>query len=1134
MSNYTPVEPLSVTVDSRMSQDVLVVSGITVSPQDSNVMATATDEFGTLYYFVIVPNVGLVEARFTAGLGSPFDLIAIEGAETAIEVSAFYDNNAGDSFVHVFWNDGQSVGHAFRKIDGEWNIDANVFDNCGSFQIIPRLPALAAFSNASMSGITPNGELVRFIVAPEGQYNSKVESGYSYNFQQETVFIATTLNSVAVFSVGPNNGFRVTGLTDTGWYGPINFDTPVKVTKLIGVQPVESNKYIGGVAHLVVFGDEQGDVYCQVLNMLGHAGPATLISSGLNILSGSVCLWANGTCRFYGTSENGVLYVASQSGFDDSSAAIWTGCLALDVGIANVNGPFPKLDQTDGTLCLLATRSDGTVDFMSQDAESQLWTKTPFHSTQADIPISTVRYRTIVEVSDANGAPCPGITLNIEPNSAISVEANGKFYSTTPGQVTSFVTDYSGSFEFSQPADGISSVIFDLSVGVSSDKVVAGQPTQIVPHGYLLALLRADPASEIYTGSTNVPLMSGATLQQAQVNGVYLAPALQDGTYQNPTQAASSFAEWLKLMAQLPAGQVPSAGFSLDLTTLGTVVVTPLNATADVQDHLLRSRRLHLGSVWDDIDGIVGDIWHAIKNAAIQIAKVIVDAENKLATFVVRIGNELVWLDGILIDDVSKVVSTIHNVFAIIGADVGKVVDWLKDIFDWSNMWSTMEVFASKFNDGFVQMQTALDQASKLAPTYFRDAKQSIDQAFGAAIETMGQTTFASSSDKITLAKKRALSSSTVPLPVVLAGSSSQRNWLASKIKTHMSADSFPTIGNPISDELWTNLNDALNGVVNDYRTSFDALQKLVLDITNPQQVWETCVADLLQAVQGIFDAIIDTIDALVIAALAVAQLVLDAGKALFSTPLNEIPVVSWLWANVLRPSGKSDAMTLTSLFGLALAVPATIISEITTSGNVFAGGGDLAENDVETVFNTALEILCPILCVVDIVNDAVSGLSNNSTSKAAIAGVNISDFVTNCVVQAFSMPLSGEKWLWAPWATCFIPLMVDLFSSISAVHGAQGNDISEASLLCTMGDSVGGFIAVITGVFTAFLNNASLEEYISVIAGPLPWATQPLILPEAMEASGDLSLTVQFVVDAIGDVGWMVVQDAQVRSGAV
>lgn len=122
------------------------------------------------------------------------------------------------------------------------------------------------------------------------------------------------------------------------------------------------------------------------------------------------------------------------------------------------------------------------------------------------------------------------------------------------------------------------------------------------------------------------------------------------------------------------------------------------------------------------------------------------------------------------------------------------------------------------------------------------------------------------------------------------------------------------------------------------------------------------------------------------------------------------------------------------------------------------------------------------------------------------------------------SLPLNGDTWLWTPWATCFIPLLVDLFGSIVAVCGSQGEDISEASLLRTMDDSVGGFIAVITGIMTAFLNSASLEEYINVIAGPLPLATQPFILPGAVKASNSLSLAAQLIIDAIGDIGWMVV----------
>lgn len=1101
---------ISINTDSRLSDDVLMLAGLPLNATARAQIATALDSTGCLYYFAIVPQIGLVELTLSAGPGSAVAAASLPSGANALEMVAFCDRPGdGNEYLHVFWSTGSSVLHAWRTGQNDW-AGPETLQACAGLTVSQRYPGPYADIGPAVCGVTSANQLVVLRPATDsgGAYAAQLLPGNDAGAQPVAVGLwafAASGGTLSRYNLQP---------------GSMPYPTPVStgvsnVTRIFGAQPcaLAADTLI---ACLLVFGDDSGAVHAATLGWDGSVIGTVCIDNGSGIVDGALAYWIDGACRFYGVSGDGTLFVARNSGLDANHAPTWSGLLPLDSDVARVACPYPDVGFT-GTLALLAMRNDSTLDLMNQDGETQLWTRLPIQLASTTVPLRTTRYRTRIEVVDDNGVPCANLALSVTPASPVALETGGQFVAAAPACPAQLVTDATGVAEFSQPVTGLSAIV--ATVSASGYDVTA----TVVPHGYLTALLSAQSGAQIYTGTATIQLMSGDTLLGASVAGQPLAPALADtAIYPQPQTAATSFATWIQLMAQGPGSGASGgpAGFTLDMTTPGGPTLTTHTSEEALRAHVEQWRAAFVGSFWSDVTGLAGDIWHAVKHAAVAIATITVDAVNAVATLVVKIGDALVSLPGLALAGIHEAIATIHGVLAVIGADLEKVVDWLKDLFNWSTIWATMETF-NGYVTSMLGCATQLTQTAKnTSQTFFADIRSDVNAVFNNAIEQLGDQTAQGARSMCAAVARPLLGDGSLPPPLTLPGSSTQRNWLLSKINLHLNSDSYlPSAPSILSTELLQQFVTAIesSGLVDTMMQAVSDFKKFILALGNPHALWQTKVADLLAFVRDIVDAVIELIDAIVQIALEVAEAVLVDARALLTTPLPDIPVLSWLWSNVLRPSGKDDPMTLSSLLCLGLAVPATLIGEITTGSNPFAAKLE----GVEPVGQGGLIIISGLLTYFDVVNDCYSAMSDDEQAAMPQGKAwGWVDLLWNLVAQAVSTPAlqPGTKIVpaYVAWSACFVPLAADLASCVVASRVKDEKLAKNIGKVTMAFDVLGGLGAIGTGVWAACepdSGSPSGVDIASAVLGPLPWVTQFLLADP-----NPYTVAIQLVSDCVGD----------------
>jgi hypothetical protein len=90
-----------------------------------------------------------------------------------------------------------------------------------------------------------------------------------------------------------------------------------------------------------------------------------------------------------------------------------------------------------------------------------------------------------------------------------------------------------------------------------------------------------------------------------------------------------------------------------------------------------RQRTFLNDSWWDDVGSFFQDVWNGIKNAVVAVTNFAVYVASATMDLVVQIGQELHTLSNLVISGIETVVSAVQGVFAWIGAEAAKLLDWL-------------------------------------------------------------------------------------------------------------------------------------------------------------------------------------------------------------------------------------------------------------------------------------------------------------------------------------------------------------------------------------------------------------------------------------------------------------------------
>jgi hypothetical protein len=332
------------------------------------------------------------------------------------------------------------------------------------------------------------------------------------------------------------------------------------------------------------------------------------------------------------------LWVRRQSGVVPGKVSLPTWYTPVPLGDHLLRAFTPAGANDEAEAFAIDTAS--TLCSLAQDPNTTQWTAMRIERpAPPDQPAHVSSYLTTASLVDANGVPVPRSAVAICSSAPATIWVNGTAFDVGPDEPASCQTDLTGKLNVMSLAMGLDTPSLTFAAeGLDQSTKVA--PYQAV-HDYLAG-----------SGTLNeLPAFGSDALRQAQgADGQPLAKltdagaqAVADGIKQTmslpPASSLTATASSTTLGVREPlltAGGEPAAGWSLDFTDPTSPVLTPMTSD-ELAAHRAQLEGELLGSIWDDLKRFAGDVWHAIKTAAMKLKTLVVDATNKVVNLTLSI-----------------------------------------------------------------------------------------------------------------------------------------------------------------------------------------------------------------------------------------------------------------------------------------------------------------------------------------------------------------------------------------------------------------------------------------------------------------------------------------------------------------
>ncbi|MGW1076120.1 hypothetical protein [Streptomyces sp. NPDC002537] len=532
------------------------------------------------------------------------------------------------------------------------------------------------------------------------------------------------------------------------------------------------------------------------------------------------------------------------------------------------------------------------------------------------------RHRLEAVLTDDQGAPVPKcrVLLKVADGSTpCRVVCQGRTVAVSREPAELFTDSY-GRLTISLPADGLATPRLELTAeGLKSPVLL--EPGRTV-HEYLAGKRK-----------TLNPTNPGGGLPEFTEDGKgldRLAPGVDPGD-------AGSAAKAIRKSAAIGLGiDTSDAGFSFALADGGTagrggVTCATLRSQEDVRQQLALMEAgpgvaLATGvtgelpegyslwdkavGVWHKITKVAGDLWHGLKRGAMVITEAVVEGGKKLVTLAVRIGKVVIKGIKLGLHALEQVAHFIVQVLKAIGAAIEKIIEWLKALFSFRDIWNTKKAFEQAMDSAGPLLRNAAKEVA-------RDARQWIDQGKRDLHTCIQQ--FAKQHGGRPLVPRVPDSHSGVA--GAASGHDVHRNWLMDKVQ----AQSMPLFtgdggaeGYEVPDSLaaWVEQSVARLG------DSGVAYARAVGDLLkNP----DASLGEFAIASEGVVDVGLDLAAALVSEIERLVENGLQAFRSMLDTELHLGPL-NKLWDWLATLAGHSgDRLTFGGLLALLAALPVTI-----------------------------------------------------------------------------------------------------------------------------------------------------------------------------------------------------------------
>ena len=581
----------------------------------------------------------------------------------------------------------------------------------------------------------------------------------------------------------------------------------------------------------------------------------------------------------------------------------------------------------------------------TQDVTTTWWSREVVRLPAVTKMYRAMRYGSQVTLTSALGAPVPDYPVSLTSDLPVDLEIGGRFYRCGPNHSVTVRTDASGQLTTRVVARNLTGTSIHIAAVGLSDGTSFNPATEV--HRFL-------------GGSGTLPTypdgISETILHDAKKSdGTWVFPAWHQPMQETGLATvpdAGQVLEWcaiaFRAAEQLERPSVvaedgtpvPVRGIVLqtwDDSRPAYEVVTSPERQAEIED----ATQVHprFAGDWDDGDYCVGDLFEGIAEGTVRVVEVGFDYASRLATL------GLEWLEGkwlritLLWDQSDNPVQFVQAVFNALLAEAEDIIDWLKFVFDWSDIVATKEALLDGISQMSVVTQGAFDYAKSFIDGWFAAKEQDVKEFFDNAKKQLTGTTF----ERKPPPAEVTIPPESMPPPSVVdpvKGLGPNVNWLQDKIISSAQGDFTPVLAEGVPAEFQFAV-DALQAVFDvfenddvgrEFSQALDDLGSLVsnlFDGSDPQTLARTEIVTFLDLVEHLILAVLTLADAVILKAITVIETGLACIPKFLEMHFLDDTFLGWLWEFVCDAAGiEYTSPTVADVFVTMVAFPMTVVSK--------------------------------------------------------------------------------------------------------------------------------------------------------------------------------------------------------------
>jgi hypothetical protein len=734
----------------------------------------------------------------------------------------------------------------------------------------------------------------------------------------------------------------------------------------------------GGGAVLVAQGVNQTKVLCGVDYVGGPSSWSLMLDRQLRRMT----TWqdSEGLLHIYGLDNDGTLRVIHQTGWANSS--LMPGGALLE--------PVWETHPDDGTVVgttrpLVASTAAYAVDaypdqmpdqlvqhagspagetyaFYSQNIRTGLWHEERIRLVPEALPKPYLvpRYETTVTVKNSYGGPVGGCEIHLTADAPVDLEVDGSFYRTGTVNPVVLRTDARGQATLRVVARGLNVPQLSVTVPGMGQSLTVQMASDV--HRFLAGTDTLPNHPDGFTPQVvldaKVPggddplfpdVARGRTGKEAR--DVSWPPTAHDlvAWCQGAFAADAGTPLPLAMVEGLADGE-QVCGFTIQTRDPGRPGFEVFGTADQVRAHREALHEQGVQGVVDELSTWFGDVWQAIGDGVADVVQATINLVDATVELVIRLADEVEALFVCAFDDVVSAAHAVEAAFVAVGAEIERVIDWLKWVFDFKDALQVAKQVYELVDRAPDLVKGVVTSLGTVVDDFFIDKEEQVRTWFDTLKDTLGDRSIGSFQGVTANVPVDAQ-----PNPQTTSATDQLQgphtNWFTDKVFGSTGSGQATVAREPHEDDPIASIFDDFIEIF-DEATNMPELTEALSDLAelfwnlfsgkDADSVLATELVTLLDLVESVIIWVLKLLDDLVNGALTWAKDSIDAVVSILSESLDDVPLISTLWDFIVEQAGldpEDYPLTIGMVGAFFLTYPFTIMWKIVAGTQPFPDG---------------------------------------------------------------------------------------------------------------------------------------------------------------------------------------------------